>query len=239
MIGLSIDVDYFSYENLLWDWGHTESNPIYTTSAIWMIRHQYQDLFEECDVKHADIHPASLFNRLIEDGFSFSRKTKIGCGWSHRYAYDFFKPYKLDRIINIDAHHDMWERDVIDCGSWGYHLQKETGVKFKWVCPKHIYKDLDLDDILKYQAISINEIRAFAGKVGAIYICQSPVWLPPFNDEWYHFLIMAASGHCGRSNLTRNWGYVNRDMPSREEMERSRLECQEQIKQLFASNTKS
>jgi hypothetical protein len=231
MIGLSIDTDYFSYEDPSWDWGHNESNPIFSTPLIWYTRHalQDQDLFEKCNVKHADVHPSDLFEELEGFGFKFHRKTKIGCGWSHKFAYDFFKKYKPEHIINIDAHPDLWEYDIIDCATWGYHLKKELGIKYTWIAPKYTKSENTKKYKPRYWNSRLNKL---GGEVGAVYICQSPAWVPPFNDTYFLDLLQQALHFCKHSKFDFDKGFIKREMPDNKDIEKSRMEYKKLLEKL-------
>ena len=43
-LGLSIDFDFFAFEDVMWQFGHTEDSAIYQSSAIWAIRYLHYDL---------------------------------------------------------------------------------------------------------------------------------------------------------------------------------------------------
>lgn len=77
--------------------------------------------------------------------------------------------------------------------------------------------------------ISIDEVSSLAGKVSAMYICQSPAWVAPMNDQWYHYLVWDALALNRRRRMDYNQGYVERKMPSREEIEKDRKKYLEAI----------
>lgn len=208
-IALTVDVDFFFRELFEWDFGYSEDDSVFASDVVWGYRYSAFDLLKESDVeKYADCIPSELFIKLLTRGFKF-RDASIGAGHSHKFAYDFFKPFDFDVLINLDAHHDCFASDKkgsLHCGNWVLKLlQSKPEVLYHWVypaflkktfgikAPKEVSKKLSLKELLEENK---NEAQ-----VVAIYIAQSPVWTPPHFDPYFFQLIEMAKMFTGKTAI--------------------------------------
>jgi hypothetical protein len=186
-IGLSIDFDYFCFENPIWDFGHGEVNALFKSSALWAARYLHVDLNNEVTLDKADFNPADIIKELKLKGLNIIDGAKMGMADSHKYAYDFFNKYSnnIDAIVNCDAHHDCWPYDPKnkpDCGNWLTALGKPV----KWIIPK--WKNLEADEA---PSIAIDKYTWDAFQIDipnivtAAFICRSSAWVPPHLDAAY------------------------------------------------------
>lgn len=239
-IALSIDMDFFVREKIGWDWGHAEV-PIYMTDTVWLTRYQQIDLYEETSYKHADLDPPeSLFVVLKQMGFIFTNKTVVGAGWSHKDAYDFFRRHKLDRVINLDAHHDCWDEKEtskdIDCGNWLRKLLEEkSNLKASWVQPKWFENGCSTK---MAEAFYFDDLPKLKGEVSAIYMAQSPAWVPPHHDEQYQHLIWSACAMVNKVRLDYDGKIVNRKPPSKSKAQKMYYEYKETLEKFRKEHMK-
>lgn len=213
MIGLSIDLDFFSRELPEWDFGHSENFSLTLNNTLWAPRYAFYDLLEEAHIRHADIHPFEFFERLIVLGFGFSDQTRIGASWTHKDAFAFFHSMDIDRVVNVDAHHDCGYGDIetLNCGNWAYYLNKEKSMRIQWVRPKW-QKNSGEPDCPK-EELFFHQVGMAAGEVAGIFISQSPAWVPPHNDVHYAVLLFIALTMVGKEVPDFDGGMVSRGMP--------------------------
>lgn len=214
-IALSIDMDFFVREKPEWDFGHSET-ALFMGGVVWQSRYQMYDLYRETSSMHADCKPQHFFDVLGMLGFVIGNDTKIGAGWSHKDAYNFFLLEDFDRIINLDAHHDCYEEgEELDCGNWLRKLLVRKGSsEGQWIYPrwlKHKDKTTFVD------AYSFDYAAKLAGDVVAIYIAQSPAWVPPHHDIFYDAIIRDALMAAGKSKFDYDGKRVMREAPSKKE----------------------
>lgn len=140
---LNIDLDFFQREEVMWDWGHSESNFGMSNEALWQIRalgfaHMGGDIEKETNIDGAGVHPSDFLKKLQECGFTFDADLPIVVSNSHMYAYPQLTNWMrggpcFNKILSFDAHHDMGYKPVntmaalyksgtIDCADWQYHL---------------------------------------------------------------------------------------------------------------------
>ncbi len=215
---ISIDSDYFVREDPMWDFGHGET-PLLMSEAVWLSRYHQVDLYRETSLKYADVEPKEFLLALQDKGFIINADTVVGVGWSHKSAYDFFKSWRGLHLYNFDAHHDAGYRTVekLDCGNWLYNLIMDRCIKGVWVKPK--WKDDEGDNMLvNIPIISLEHIPIQDRQVQAIYLAQSPGWVPPHhdNDVFYPLLenILEATG---KFLADYNYKCIKRKSPTRKE----------------------
>jgi hypothetical protein len=186
-LGLSIDFDYWSFEDPAWDFGHSEVNPLFKTSSMWAVRYLHIDLIKETALDKTDFHPNEIIKQLKLKGLNIVNGITLAMADSHRHAYDFFSKNgaEIDAILHIDAHHDCWpyeEKNKPDCGNWLTALGKEVN----WIIPK--WKNIEADAA---PSISINKYLwdsfqlDIPNVIVAAFICRSSAWVPPHLDEVY------------------------------------------------------
>lgn len=199
-IALTIDLDFFCREMPIWDWGHSElPDRVGIDDVIWMTRYSfpYFDLVAETDIKtHADCFPSQILYKLQEAGYNMNRKTRLGIGWSHSLAYDFFKDMEFDMLLNVDAHHDVFESSQLNCGSWIGKLHDLKPFDYKWVYPKWLESDtiraIRKKKKFNFDIIGLEKALKLRGDVVGIYIAQSPSWVPPHLNHHIDQLIMCS-----------------------------------------------
>jgi len=184
-IALSIDTDFFFRELPIWDFSHNEENILLMNNVIWNIRYGGIDFLTESSLDYADCHPNKLFNKLFNKGFNFNLSS-VGSGWSHSGAYSFFKSFEFNTLINIDAHHDCFSGKELHCGNWVLKLLEEkSDIKYHWVYPKFLKNTFGISAPKSVHKVSFSKIDKLAGEVVAIYIAQSPAWIPPHFDKYF------------------------------------------------------
>ena len=182
---LTIDSDFFSRELPEWDFGHNENNLIMGTDIVWNARYASVDLHKETSLNYADCLPEDLFSMFLKHGHKIDKQTRIGAGWTHKYSYDFFKNIDFEYLINVDAHHDRYGKTskIIDCENWVEKLFQRHPFAYYWITPK--WKSIENED--EHDALygcSLNYFleTALPYNIKAVYIAQSPMWLPPHHD---------------------------------------------------------
>lgn len=200
-IALTIDLDFFCRELIEWDWGHSEApDRIGIDDVIWFTRYTspYFDIYQETDIEtYADCSPKDLLHKLKKAGYNISRRTKLGAGWSHSYAFNFFRNLDFDMLVNIDAHHDTFEADSVNCGSWISKLHEIKSFDYKWVYPrwldqKHVERTRQRqrqNQIFKFGVINLMNALKLSGNVVGLYIAQSPSWVPPHLNDYIDDLV--------------------------------------------------
>lgn len=207
---LSIDMDFFCREDPAWDWGHNETDSIFT-SWIWPLRYGDRLLHDECDPRvHCDFTPDLLTWKLYKRGIDFAEhasKRQVGYAASHKHAFDFFTRFDPpDMLVNLDAHHDCWPYKSGDphCGNWIPALQQAWGPKTQILQQYPKWKDPDLDGPVhtlhedvpeQYKPSKKGNYNPVApGKwadnkwpknmqLRHVFLCLSPVWVPPHFDR--------------------------------------------------------
>ena len=235
-IALTIDTDFFGRELPEWDWGHREDIP-FMMNGIWAIRYGELDLLTETDVEtYGDCPPSMLLFELAKKGLKFGRKTKLGVGWSHRFAHGFFQKLDFDILINIDAHHDAYtNKEEMDCGNWIFHLDNKRHFNYIWVRPKWLmdYKTTLNDCHVTCSVASLADLL-IQGSVVGMYLAQSPAWLPPHHDEDLMDLVRASLMHCRRRKFDTDDGIANRSDYTVAKIRKFYQDYQETMKRFLA-----
>ena len=188
-IGLSIDFDFFSFENPEWDLGHSESGAMANNPILWTARYLHIDLQKECDIGvKADFPPTDVINRLDERGIRIPKNTNLAVADSHKFAYEYFSPMRdsLDLIVNLDAHHDSWpvpkdftEKDV-DCGNWITALGiPNIWIHPSWKDPLTLPEPVSVKNQYSWKDFNFTDDNI----VMAVFLCRSSAWVPPHLDE--------------------------------------------------------
>jgi len=222
---LSIDIDFFCRELSEWDFGHDE-NPLFASDAVWNTRYQMYPLHKETDLKHADFNPSLIINKLKELGFVFTNKTIIGADASHKKAYDFFKNFESKTLFNIDAHHDCGygkkNNEPLNCGNWVKHLINDNNIKSIQLYPKWRHQtDPEVtgkDDCIK---LYYNQLKPFKKpiKIEAVFIAQSPSWIPPHFDKHFMQISNALLIECKQMMFSNTATYCKRKGLSKKQAE--------------------
>ena len=189
IVDVSIDFDYFCYEDLMWDWGHNEVNDIFKNYA-WLARYIFaeKDLQEIITLGKADFHPCDVLSKLARKSIKNQAKSLI-IGDSHALIEPVLTDSKADTLISLDAHIDYWPRegDEVTCANWMRFIKHKRIIN---VIPK-FRTDKD------YKYISENSKTRYLGGIlhvskerviNNIFICKSSAWTPPHMDK--HFIEM-------------------------------------------------
>ena len=203
---LSIDLDFFSYEDFMWDWGHSESMCLEVLWAIRMIstRQSGVDLLHETRLERADFHPLKTIEVIREAGWQVSDRCQLTVSDSHMYAFDPFHSVANARIVNIDAHHDLgygdrstmkrrWKNQRLQCEDWLWFLLQMNPLSDAVVVYPSWKPNGDWGSDNHWDGTSVGRrvwgttyspdvMRALAGEVVGIHIARSGAWLPPWHD---------------------------------------------------------
>lgn len=190
MIGIS-----FVPEKAKWDIGHQEN--LLGLDMLWAHRYHLRDKMktsgEETD-----------FWRHIYNNLKFHRDIVPFLSDSHAYGYRAAQG--CDGVLLFDAHHDCWkpraktghgdleEDDTqIYCDNWLRAWLEMVPTRWAvWVYPEHsTWQRLEVPEDLREQVTSMswNTFKNDQGLVprhetiGAIHICRSGCWTPPWLDK--------------------------------------------------------
>lgn len=236
-IDLSIDFDFFVREDPFWDFGH-QDNDLFASSLVWNSRYSTLDLYGQTNpLRYADFMPEQLVERISEDITPIRRFHHLGWADSHARATKFFLSDDVNGqpqaspglIINIDAHHDGWDRGMAHpepaAENWALHLQKEwPSTQFVQCYPK--WKDASLDGTSAIRdVITFNSWNELAGGMALlkhersyirnIFVCSSQSWVPPhFDKDFISIVTRLAKRAIAAQELQR---IRLRKAPSREE----------------------
>jgi hypothetical protein len=194
IVDLSIDFDFFSREENVWDWGHDETPDRIFENQAWQYRYTGSsfDLFEATDPrKYADFLPLNILPELVKKGLVLNSMKKLGIAESHKEAAPFFAKAKTpaDCVVNIDAHHDLFTdtATALHCGNWVSHLQAEwnTGTEYVQIYPK--WKSPNQDGLPKgkVEIIQWSDWTPERMAVRNVFICRSGCWVPPHMDGYF------------------------------------------------------
>lgn len=204
---LSLDADFWSFEDPMWDWTHSERLAM---EWLWQIRFQSclavgTDLVHETRLERADFHPLKTISVLRETGWQFSKHCQVTVSDSHMYAFPAFGSLTNARIVNFDAHHDLgyadrrtmqkrWKSEQLQCEDWLWFLLKRR-VRMDAVTvfptwkpdgdlPSHPHwKGTSIEKRVQFRMYSEDVLRELAGEVTHIHIARSGSWLPPWHDS--------------------------------------------------------
>lgn len=248
---LSIDFDFFSREDCDWDWGHDETATEIFSSTIWPLRYSQIDLYEETAQRHAGLRSWRLVDWLKKNGFIWRTReihTRGGLIFavadSHKHAYEWYLRRPADFIINIDAHHDLYstskERDL-HCGNWVGHalLHRRAPKVAVTLYPAWRREIIDPEPEPEWNAVSFiyDEFGqwVYAGEplvVTSVFLCRSPVWLPPHHDEDFLALVREISERMEVNPELVGGDLELRPYPTREEAAALRAQYQHQREEL-------
>lgn len=143
-IWLSIDWDFFHFEDPLWDWGHRETR-FHRDGLLWGINamnalYRGEDLREAMNPEKYAPGPKGFWKALEKAGLRLSsdHPPHIEVADSHTYGASCFLNLDDDQpreLLHFDAHHDLgygdfkqldrdFKRQRAECGSWLYHVMR-------------------------------------------------------------------------------------------------------------------
>ena len=217
---LSIDLDFFSFEDPYWDLAHREGM---LPEVLWAIRLMSTamsgiNLVKETSFDKADFHPLKTLEVLREAGWQVSSDCKISLSDSHMYAFPAWDSLTNCRIVNFDAHHDLgyasrqdmrkrWKSKRIQCEDWlWFYLRRHVhtdavNIFPSWKpggdWPDHPHWDgSSVGRRVRGAQFSHELLEALAGEVVAIHIARSDAWLPP----WHDWVVPAMVGDMARES---------------------------------------
>jgi hypothetical protein len=214
---LSIDFDFFIREKSEWDFGHREDT---LGRVLWVHRYDHVDLWRETDPdKHADFQPLQLLPKLALKGAIFDKRNgrQVACADSHKAALHFFRNSRAPLLVNVDAHHDLFNgADApLDCGNWIPHLlDMRSGLRIHQVYPKWKDPRGELDGLYKFRD-SVTWVRGWdnwnlpAGewRLGRVFICFSSAWVPPHHFPLFSELVETFGSVSGRRLIELDGGF--------------------------------
>lgn len=208
VIDLSIDFDFFVREDPMWDFGHSEHLP---HQMVWPIRYRTTNLYKETDIEtFADFQPGQTLNALRDKklrltpteegeenrGQKVASKRQIGVADSHRHALNFFERFQPpDRLVSLDAHHDLFNEEKPDCSNWLTHLMDRWNDTATTVVYPG-WKDMDLDGepIRNAQRMRWENWVPRESRIRHIFLGRSAAWVPPHHDKQFLKLVAHLSG---------------------------------------------
>jgi hypothetical protein len=224
VVDLSIDWDFWSPEDLAWDWGHGEGGQTGALfiADIWSIRYlgtrsagEYVDLHEATSHSLADFEPQELLPELHRRGLRFAKRGALGYANSHVAALGFLTRGRApDLLLHIDAHHDCYGRENMGelssphCGNWLQHYMVRTlgKVPVVWLAP-HWQSGGHMQAGWTAPTYAQHRWADWPGldqphRVRNVFVCQSAEWVPPHHDEAFgNFVRLLACGAKGVREL--------------------------------------
>lgn len=186
MVLLSIDWDFMVPERGEWDIGHQES-PLFL-DMLWAHRYHLRDKMltsgDEADFWH-HVYANLKFQRDIVPYLSDS------------HAYGYQAAQGCEGVFLFDAHHDCWDTqkgDQVHCDNWLRVWLEEVPTRWAvWVYPEHAKwqgaPNFPEDMQGRLDAVSWETFKNSPSLVprheaiGAIHICRSGCWTPPWLDK--------------------------------------------------------
>lgn len=218
-VDLSIDFDFF-VRNEVWGFNYYERFMYLNFFPLWAIRYSEHDLVKESDIDiFADFKPIFIIDKLEEKGFIFTEQTKYFSSESHAGIVEAFKDSFADILINIDSHHDMYERQVdfsvkfdgfdLYCGNWMTYFHNKGFYKNVFIVyPK--WKEIENEykkGKAPYPIVRWNELPKDKYEVQRIFLCRSGCWVPPHHDTTFKQIALILSKKCKQSHTLI--GHVN------------------------------
>ena len=217
-IFLSIDMDFFSYEDPWWDFAHGEG----LHPDLWAVRMistsmSGMDLLSETSLDKADFHPLKTWQILREAGWHLSPDCQVTVSDSHMHAFVAGNQLGNVRIVNFDAHHDLgyasrqvmrkrWKSGRIQCEDWLWFLLR-LNVRMDAVTIFPSWKPGgDWPERPHWDKTSVGRrawgtmysqdvLEALAGDVVGIHIARSGAWLPPWHDPVLPAMLEGIGGY--------------------------------------------
>lgn len=204
-IALSVDADFFVYEDPLWDFGHGES-PLFREMA-WACRLLSAPwLRDQMTEARADIVPAALPGALSAAGWRSLPGCRLTFSDSHAHGFLAFCGIGADVVVNLDAHHDLGyaRKDIQDrraeaghvfAEDWMYALLRaDRRLRHVQVWPSwkpggdlpakpHWRRRRGLLPRLRFEVFRPGLFEELAGDVVAVHVARSGGWIPPWCDH--------------------------------------------------------
>jgi hypothetical protein len=207
---LSVDWDYFFPALDGFDWGHSETNPLFA-QIIWATRPGSQDLFTKeraIDVVHPHVYVYEFWLKTIINNHKPSPRLCIA--ESHKDIMAWLKELRVRKanVTNFDAHHDMGYkgygfdtkvRPPVDCGNWA-RVGIDSGAigSYRLVYPSWRKRKSEGGEgtrqdppfTVKYgDPVTVQYEPPLAQAYDLIFICRSSSWTPSWSDDkWLEFI---------------------------------------------------
>lgn len=193
---LSIDWDFFIYEDSLWDLGHRESEVF--VKMLWTFRGHLLDQMKTNGLEKE-------FWAKLGPMFKLSTDTDLFVSDSHLFAYPLAED--ADLVIFFDRHHDCYQwptfkelhtskKYEVDCGNWvSTWLSMGPKRRAMWVHPNlgNIADEVCFAGVEpgrrdRFTAISYERHQDLTqhfvyGDELVVHICRSGCWTPPWLDQ--------------------------------------------------------
>jgi len=198
---VSIDWDFFIKEDLMMDFGHSESmnNDFLWGTRVTGFAAQGNNLLKMLQTNGKE---REFWNRLRGMGFNFNDQTHLIITESHADAYDLVEYFTPTSIINFDSHSDLGYKGLkslynesVSCENWlgksmidfgPYYVDDVTLVYSNHTLEKN---DTRFDEIIKKLSVDVKyEDDFFSDKpiepdIDVIHVCRSGAWAPPWLDS--------------------------------------------------------
>lgn len=204
-IGITIDWDYFTPYDSMWDIQHVES--LLYLDFLWKARGHLVDTFKTSG-EEASFWP------WLREHFTFDEVFNEAYLWVSDSHALIVKDWRIwhasDVIISFDQHHDCWptEEDNRDeegrmehiaCHTWGRAwLEENPDRRLVWVYPDHLdieeYGDFETVEGVRDQLIILPRKEFDASyydedEVSGVHVCRSGCWTPPWLDSAFRKFI--------------------------------------------------
>lgn len=200
---LSIDWDFFfpnpyagarDGDFQLYDWGHSETNPLMSSPFIW---HTRAAGFLGCNLPL----PRCVGFEDFWSRVKFNKGAKIHIAESHVQAASLGRRRKFNQVVNFDAHHDQGYGEKgredacegsFDCANWAlYYLIIGGSVETVFPAWQENWADNRPENPLYPDKLTY---RQDAGEsidepFDAVFVCRSGSWTPTWCDEDFHTFI--------------------------------------------------
>lgn len=184
---ISVDWDFFVFEDPAWDIQHRES--------IVYIQHLWAYRYHLIDRMKTNGNEIGFWEGLKKQfGAAKLRHIPIYVSESHSFAISVCQLHKPEMVISFDTHHDLWpldgQKDSVFCHNWlRAYLKGSKRSKAIWVYPKHsigLFK-MPSDKIAQRCLRRPDPYRFKADEIEieAIHICRSGAWTPPWLDKQF------------------------------------------------------
>lgn len=190
---LSIDWDYFFPNVDEYDWGHSESNPLFF-EQVWPTR---ADCLGFLNRKVAFDHVRPRINEIHQllRRLDTSNVQQLVLAESHKTLLDYVGTNRHLHVTNIDAHHD-WHYGTVtepNCGNWAGWLEHLGQLKtYRLFYPEWSKEIAEFREACDCPWGSSRKVQVNYGLPPAqhlqpdlIFACRSSCWTPSWaDDQW-------------------------------------------------------
>ena len=90
------------------------------------------------------------------------------------------------------------DKNELNCGNWAYKLNKEKQILIQQVYPKWKNKEDENKPLCKVKFYKFKDLKFNFEKVEAIFLAQSPAWVPPHFDKDFVKLVTEVEFACSK-----------------------------------------